>query len=111
MSGERVAWAVYSGLFENLQRGSGAAPGIEASTTQSRRRQFALRSYNACTAAAEYCGEPARRHKNAYVVGHKTNNGETNNGETAKYFYRIKTTVPFCCTTIPFLSLPFTIQT
>jgi len=59
---------VKCGLFENLQRGSGAAPGIEASTTQSRRRKFALRSYNACTAAAEYCGEPARRHKKEKMV-------------------------------------------
>jgi len=50
-------------LFKNLQRGSGAAPGIEASTPQSRRRQFALRSWRVCKAAAEYCEQPARRHK------------------------------------------------
>jgi len=27
-----------------------------------------LRSYNASTAAAEYCGEPARRHKKEKMV-------------------------------------------
>ena len=48
--------------------GSGAAPGIEASTPQSRRNQFALRSWRVCTAAAEYCVEPGRRHKNYYIT-------------------------------------------
>ena len=55
--------AVISGLFENLQSGSRAAPGIAASTPQSRRRYYDMRSWKTSTAAAEYCGEPARRHK------------------------------------------------
>ena len=57
-----------SGLFENLQRGSGAAPGIEASTPQSRRRDYDMRSWKTGTAAAEYCGEPARRHKKEKII-------------------------------------------
>jgi hypothetical protein len=39
-----------------MEAGSASAPGIGASTPQSRRREFAMRSYAACTAAAEYCG-------------------------------------------------------
>jgi hypothetical protein len=35
--------------------------GIGASTPQSRRREFAMRSWRACTAAAEYCGEPQQK--------------------------------------------------
>jgi hypothetical protein len=31
---------------------------MEASTPQSRRGKFAMRSYTACTAAAEYCEQP-----------------------------------------------------
>ena len=60
--------AMSSKLFKNLQGGSGAAPGIEASTPQSRRNQFALRSQGVCTAAAEYCGEPGRRHKKFFFI-------------------------------------------
>jgi hypothetical protein len=35
--------------------------GIGASTPQSRRRKIAMRSLRACTAAAEYCGEPQQK--------------------------------------------------
>ena len=36
------------------------APGMGASTPQSRRRNYDMRSWATCTAAAEYCGQPAR---------------------------------------------------
>jgi hypothetical protein len=35
--------------------------GIEASTPQSRRRKIAMRSWTACTAAAEYCEKPQQK--------------------------------------------------
>jgi hypothetical protein len=38
------------------QGGSASAPGIGASTPQSRPVNIAMRSWMACTAAAEYCG-------------------------------------------------------